>query len=157
MMMVLNSQNRSELSPSKKIFNVSARVFQGFRRYSAWQPQQKTICVVSHQILQPEGDVFGIRHRLLNSSARVCANLVGRATYVNVDSTFLKALVRVRVWCARQLSQNRENVKFLLAIVISAIGLLLSIVPETAIIRRNYTHTPLAGRHLELRGEHVCV
>lgn len=100
-MMALNSQNRSELSPSKKIFNVSARVFQGFRRYSAWQPQNKTeMCVVSHQILQPEGDVFGIRHRLLNSSARVYANLVGRATYVNVDSTFLTALVRVKV-CAR--------------------------------------------------------
>lgn len=61
---------------------------------------KKPICVVSHQILQPEGDVFGIRHRLLNSSARVYANLVGRATYVNVDSTFLTALVRVRV-CAR--------------------------------------------------------
>lgn len=90
------------IEKKKKILNVSARVFQGFRRYFAWQPRNKKgMCVVSHQILQPEGDVFGIRHRLLNSSARECvcapANLVGRATYVNVDSTFLTALFRVRV------------------------------------------------------------
>lgn len=49
--------------------------------------------------------------------------------------------------------------KFLLAyaIVISAIGLLLSIGPETAIIRRNYTHTHSISWALEFRGEHVCV
>lgn len=51
---------------AEKIFNVSTRISR-FRRYSAWQ---LTKLFLFHQILQPEGDVFGIRHRLLNPAAQ---------------------------------------------------------------------------------------
>lgn len=56
-----NNENRSELSPSSKIFNVSTRISR-FPPIFRLATTDKEFCLF-HQILQPEGDVFGIRHR----------------------------------------------------------------------------------------------